>query len=114
MGARFYHGCLGRRDDTNMSAMYEPLDLVVDDSALLRKVISDAFVPAGYEVLTAADGAESLRRLEEGAPDLIIADILMPVMDGWALCDEVRRRPASREIPFIFLTTERDVPKRIK
>ena len=88
--------------------------LVVDDSALLRQVLNDAFSPHDYEVIEAADGREALLRLAEASPDLIIADILMPVMDGWALCEEVRRDPSTRDLPFIFLTTERDVPKRIK
>jgi len=87
---------------------------VVDDSALIRQVISDTFEPAGFEVGMAADGSEALASIKERPPDLIIADILMPVMDGWALCEEVRRTPATRDIPFIFLTTERDVPQRIK
>ena len=88
--------------------------LVVDDSALIRQVITDALTPAGFDVSAAADGSEALRRVAETPPDLIIADILMPVMDGWALCEEVRRAPATADIPIIVLTTERDVPKRIK
>src|SRR5262249_23610247 len=55
-----------------------------------------------------------LRRIRDARPDLIVSDILMPRMDGWALCEEVRRDPSTRSIPFIFLTTERQVPKRIK
>jgi CheY-like chemotaxis protein len=43
-----------------------------------------------------------------------VADILMPLMDGWALCEEIRRDPSTCSIPFIFLTSEGDVPKRIK
>jgi CheY-like chemotaxis protein len=88
--------------------------LVVDDSALIRQVISDAFRPAGHLIDEAADGRAALEKVRESIPDLIIADILMPVMDGWALCHELRREPAFQDIPFIFLTTERDVPKRIK
>jgi CheY-like chemotaxis protein len=88
--------------------------LVVDDSALIRQVITDALVPAGFDVSAAADGSAALACLAEAPPDLIIADILMPVMDGWALCEEVRRAPATRDIPIIILTTERDIPKRIK
>jgi len=88
--------------------------LVVDDSALIRQVIADALTPAGYDVSAAGDGSEALRRVAEKRPDLIIADILMPVMDGWALCEEIRRAPATADIPIIVLTTERDVPKRIK
>lgn len=88
--------------------------LVVDDSALIRQVITDALAPAGFEVSAAPDGSEALRRVAESRPDLIIADILMPVMDGWAFCEEIRRAPATADIPIIVLTTERDVPKRIK
>ena len=88
--------------------------LIVDDSALLRAVLADTFRPAGFEVIEAAEGQEALRAIEAGRPDLIIADILMPVMDGWALCEEVRRQEGLADVPFIFLTTERDVPKRIR
>ena len=88
--------------------------LVVDDSALIRQVITDALTPAGFDVSAAADGSAALQQVAETRPDLIIADILMPVMDGWALCEEIRRTPATADIPIIVLTTERDVPKRIK
>jgi len=87
--------------------------LIVDDSPFIRQVIADTFEPAGYIVSTAGDGAEALGRVRRDPPDLIIADIIMPVMDGWALCEELRRDPDLAEIPFIFLTTETDVPKRI-
>jgi len=88
--------------------------LVVDDSALIRQVVADAFKPRGYEVLVAADGADALRILGSRVPDLVVADILMPVMDGWKLCEELRHDPRTREIPFIFLTTEKEVQKRVQ
>ncbi len=88
--------------------------LVVDDSDLIRQVLTDAFTPAGYAVRSAGDGAEALRCIAAERPDLVVADILMPVMDGWALCQQMRGDPDMRDIPIIFLTTERDVPKRIK
>ncbi len=88
--------------------------LVVDDSALLRQVIFDTFTPHGYEVIMAGNGAEALERIKNARPDLILSDVLMPVMDGWALCQEIRSGAETRGIPFIFLSTERDVPKRIK
>src|SRR4030095_7934637 len=88
--------------------------LVVDDSALIRQVIIDALTPEGFEVSEAADGSAALRSVSGKRPDLIIADILMPVMDGWALCEEIRRAPATADLPIMVLTTERDVPKRIK
>jgi len=88
--------------------------LIVDDCELIRQVLTDAFTPAGYRVRTAADGEEALRLMAGERPDLVVADILMPVMDGWALCQRLRSDPALQDIPIIFLTTERDVPKRIK
>ncbi|HZE89881.1 MAG TPA: response regulator, partial [Verrucomicrobiae bacterium] len=88
--------------------------LIVDDSPLIRQVVADAFLPSGYHVLMAADGAEALRKIAQNPPDLIVADILMPVMDGWKLCEEVRRAAETSQIPFIFLTTEQEANKKVR
>lgn len=88
--------------------------LIVDDDRLILKVIRDFFGPHGYEVEEAEDGAQALERLERSVPDVIIADILMPNLDGWELFEEVRRRPATARVPFVFLTTERDLPQRLR
>src|SRR5262249_48337723 len=94
--------------------MPKALVMIVDDSPLIRQVIADAFQPHGYQVQMAADGSEALRKIGERPPDLIIADILMPVMDGWRLCEEVRRAPETSGIPFIFLTTEQEAQKKVR
>jgi len=88
--------------------------LTVDDSKLVREVIQDFFVPNGYEVLQAENGREALELLETHVPDAIVADIVMPVMDGWALYEEVRRRPGLNEVPFLFLTIENELPHRLR
>ncbi len=88
--------------------------LVVDDSMLIRQVLSDALTENGYKVDTAENGSDALKKIGRQRPDVVVSDILMPVMDGWALCEAIRKGDATRELPFIFLTTERDVPKRIK
>lgn len=88
--------------------------LIVDDSPLIRQMVADAFKPRGYRILTADDGSAALRLLSSDVPDLIVADILMPVMDGWRLCEELKRNPRTSEIPFIFLTTEKEVKKRVR
>ena len=88
--------------------------LVVDDSQLIRQVLADALTAKGFEVDTAENGSDALRKIGRQRPDLVVTDILMPVMDGWALCEAIRRAEPTHELPFIFLTTERDVPKRIK
>lgn len=88
--------------------------LVVDDSQLIRQVLADALTAKGFQVDTAENGSDALRKIGRQRPDLVVTDILMPVMDGWALCEAIRRAEPTHELPFIFLTTERDVPKRIK
>ena len=88
--------------------------LIVDDSRLILRMIKDFFTPHGWEVREAEDGAAALKLLEEFPPDVMVADILMPGMDGWALLEEVRRRPRGLELPFMFLTTEADLPQRLR
>ena len=88
--------------------------LVVDDSRLIVTMVRDFFEPQGYVVEEAGHGAEALERIRASVPDVIVADVLMPVMDGWALFEEVRRRPETAEVPFLFLTVEGDLPKRLR
>lgn len=59
----------------------------------------------GYAVSTAAHGVEALEMMQDITPDLIIADILMPEMDGYAFYQKVQERPEWHAIPFIFLTS---------
>jgi two-component system KDP operon response regulator KdpE len=75
--------------------------LVVDDDATLLVVLSEQLRDDGYEVATARDGAEALRRLEGGWPDLILLDLTMPRMDGLALA---RRIKAQADLPIIVLS----------
>ena len=78
--------------------------LVVEDSASLRMAIASILEQDGYTVLSAADGVQALDVMEESQPDLVLADIAMPVMDGYELYRAVRERPEWISIPFIFLT----------
>ena len=78
--------------------------LVVEDSASLRMAIAGMLEQDGYTVLSAADGMQALEVMEGNQPDLVLADIAMPVMDGYELYRAVRERPEWTSIPFIFLT----------
>jgi len=78
--------------------------LVVEDDAHMREGIQDILETHGYEVWTAGDGAEGLQTLETLVPDLILSDIAMPTMDGYAFYEAVRRNPRWALVPFIFLT----------
>jgi CheY-like chemotaxis protein len=60
---------------------------------------------SGYEVVTAADGSVALQNLEAGHFDLVVSDIEMPVMDGWALARAIRQRPENACLPLLALTT---------
>ncbi len=88
--------------------------LAVDDSPVITEMISDAFESEGYKVMKAHDGAEALKIALQHHPDLIIADIAMPGMDGWELCSQIRSNPFTSFIPFIFLTHMTEAPDRIK
>ena len=68
----------------------------------LRLVLEDE----GYEVLTADEGNSALVLMQEARPDLIVSDLRMPVMDGFALCRAVRARRESASTPFILVTGE--------
>ena len=80
--------------------------MVVDDSSALRDAVVTELRTAGYEVSEAADGREALEMLNAERFDLVICDVLMPVMDGIAFVKETRKRPDCRFLPIVMLTTE--------
>jgi DNA-binding response OmpR family regulator len=75
--------------------------LLVDDDASLLIVLSEQLRDDGYEVATARDGAEALRRLEAGWPDLILLDLMMPRVDGLALARQIKLQA---DLPIIVLS----------
>ena len=75
--------------------------LVVDDNATNRKVLQVLLMQEGHAVLEAEDGLEALHTLERENIDAVISDILMPRMDGYRLCYEIRQNPKINSIPFI-------------
>ncbi|MGB2909432.1 MAG: HD domain-containing phosphohydrolase [Anaerolineales bacterium] len=84
--------------------MSEGTVLIVEDNDVLRDGLDEMLSIEGYSTVTAADGREALSKMETVTPDLILADIAMPVMDGFQLFTAVRDRSAWVTIPFIFLT----------
>src|SRR5690348_11317870 len=91
-----------------------PKILVVDDEAHLRRVVSLYLRARHYEVETAENGLDAIQKVSVDRPDLIIADIGMPGLDGYELCSRLRRDTATRTIPFIFLTARDQDIDRIK
>src|SRR5262245_55912095 len=85
--------------------------LIVDDLSVNRKLLVRLLQPQGHRLIEAADGSEALRAARVEQPDLIITDVLMPVMDGYELVKELRLGPATCSIPVVFATAhygERD------
>ena len=78
--------------------------LVVDDEPQVIKVIEARLKANGYEVITAADGAQGLQKIKESKPDLIILDILMPGVDGTDMSQTLKLDAETKDIPIIFLT----------
>jgi PAS domain S-box-containing protein len=78
--------------------------LVVEDTEDARILLSDQLSANGYEVISAVNGEEALKALQHSLPDLIISDILMPVMDGFELCKNIKKQPHLMTIPFVFYT----------
>ena len=75
-----------------------------EDEEQIRKLIEAAMASTAYEIEMTADGDEALRAIARRAPDLIVTDLAMPVMDGYALAAAVRADPTTRHIPIMFLT----------
>lgn len=76
--------------------------LIVDDNADSRIILRKTLESNGYTVMTASDGAEALKLAREAPPDMIISDILMPVMDGFQLCRQCKDDDRLAGIPFVF------------
>jgi two-component system chemotaxis response regulator CheY len=82
--------------------------LSVDDSASIRQMVKMTLSGAGYDVLLAGDGMEGLNAAQATSVDMVLTDLNMPVMNGLTLIRELRKLPAYRGVPIVFLTTESD------
>jgi DNA-binding response OmpR family regulator len=84
--------------------MRTPLILVVDDEHDFRAIVSHVLVRGGYEVVTAADGAEGLRKFKESEPDLVVLDGQLPDIDGFEVCRRLRATPQGKTVPILMCT----------
>lgn len=80
--------------------------LVADDEAHILNILKFNIARAGYEVITAVNGAEAVERIREQRPDLILCDVMMPLKTGFEACAEVKGDPQLSSIPFILLTAK--------
>ena len=80
--------------------------LACDDERHIVRLIQVNLERSGYQVVTAFDGAEALKKVEAERPDLIVLDVMMPKMDGFEVLKRLQANPETREIPVIMLTTK--------
>jgi CheY-like chemotaxis protein len=83
--------------------------LVVDDEPGVRRLLADLFGSEGYLVSEAADGVRGLDVLRETCPDLVILDLVMPVMNSWTFAAEFQRTDACRGVPIIAMSAMFDM-----
>ncbi len=86
--------------------MNSPLVLVVDDDPDILDAICDILDAEGYRVSRARHGQEALREIESERPDVILLDLMMPVMDGVAFAQALRSRPAFRDVPIVVISAD--------
>lgn len=92
----------------------EPLILVVDDEERNLRLIEAMLLPMGYEIAIAQNGEEALQKVDECFPDVILLDIMMPLMDGYEVARRIKKNPHTRIIPVVMVTNLGDVKDRVK
>ncbi len=88
--------------------------LVVDDNENNRDIVSRLLEREGYEVSTAENGAQALERIKTQPPDLVLLDVMMPVMDGIEACKRLKDDPDTRLIPIVIMTALGQVEDRVR
>jgi CheY-like chemotaxis protein len=80
------------------------LVMVVEDELDVRETVSECLIENGFNVVAVADGREALDKVEATQPDVVLLDLVMSDMDGWAFREEQRKRPAIRDVPVVVMT----------
>jgi two-component system, chemotaxis family, chemotaxis protein CheY len=88
--------------------------LIIDDSAVFRKVVAMNLKHGGYTVIEAVDGLDGLNKIQTEKPSLVVCDVNMPNMDGLTFVTKVRESEDNKFIPIIMLTTESQEDKKRK
>lgn len=91
----------------------KPRILAIDDDKTLSRMIAMIFQKAGFEVFTAANGAEGLAKAEKIKPDLVILDVMMPDMSGLDVCQRLRANPVTALMPIIMLSARGNVDDKV-
>lgn len=88
--------------------------LIVEDNQENIDLLIYFLRPQGYELVTAKDGLDALEKIDEGYPDIILLDIMLPKMDGYEVCERLKKRPDTKFIPIIMLTALKELQDKVK
>ena len=88
--------------------------LFIDDDKLLLRLFADFAAEHDFQPLIAADGASGIALAKRERPDLILLDVVMPTMDGYEVCRQIRADPSLEDIPIILITATRDPALTLK
>ena len=83
--------------------------LIVDDEPMARTLLRLMLVRAGFNVSEAEDGFDALEKVQVSLPDIILLDVMMPGMDGFSVCEELRQRKETSTLPIIMLSAKTDL-----
>jgi signal transduction histidine kinase len=98
----------------NLLSEQTPTVLIVDDHPANLGVLSDALDQAGLEVWVAQSGKIALERVKYALPNLILLDVMMPEMDGFETCRQLKANPSTKDIPVIFMTALSDTANKVE
>ncbi len=93
---------------TVLKTAAQTLVMLVDDSKMVRVKSSRLLASHGFQVVTAIDGIDALKQLENCCPDLVVTDVDMPEMDGFGLVNALRGNPRTQHIPLVMITSAED------
>ncbi len=97
-----------------MTDLAKPRILIVEDDPDLRTILRIQLLSNGFEVHEACNGAEGFQAVQAATPDMVILDLMMPVMDGFGFLKRVRSKMALAEMPILILTASEDERNKVR
>jgi CheY-like chemotaxis protein len=101
----------GPADEQADPRLRPPLVLVVEDDEVIRRVVTEVLDDRGFRIAAASNGSEALDRLDTEVPDVLVLDLLMPVMHGWAFMENYFRKTNGAQIPIVVLSVSAVLPR---
>jgi diguanylate cyclase (GGDEF)-like protein len=102
------------RDAASGAQPHKNKILVVDDVPVNVQLLTTYLTSVGYHVITARDGQEALTKVSASQPDLILLDVMMPKLNGFEVCERIKKDPVTRIIPVIMVTALNEIEDKIK